>query len=151
MKLARSIMILMMVVLTGCQDDFVSYDKEKLIPSTQKLSIDPEIPEKAPFKPDDIDIAIRNVGKGDAGFMQVEFIKGEKGVSFRTMSGPNGVDYTQETVEISEDLKGRYGERNGTKLLKWNKNDVYYEVFSESNGTTKNLLVTFARNFQSIE
>ncbi|UOQ94259.1 DUF4367 domain-containing protein [Halobacillus shinanisalinarum] len=145
MKKILYLIILITFTLAGCEDGFVSYEKENVIESLEVLSFEPEIPDKIPFTPTDIKVMVGDLGGKQKSYMAVKFInKKGREITFRAIRHPNGLDFTDETVKIEENLEGRYGDQNDTKLLKWDKDGVYYEVFADSDFTSKKELIKIA-------
>ncbi len=140
-------------ILGGCIDgtssnDFVDYNKDKVMQSLEKLSFNPEIPNALPFKPLEIRVNAEDIGSREGKFFKVSFLSEDQDeITFRAIGSQNAIDFTDETVQINENLEGSYGEKESIQILKWKKDDIYYELFVDSDSVSKREMLKIADNF----
>ena len=80
----------------------------------------------------------------------VTFINQDKGkTTFSATKMQNAFNFTNESVKINENLEGRYGERKdeNSKILKWEKDKIYYELVTYDDSVTKEELIKVADSF----
>lgn len=142
--------------LVGCSEEtdskeLVKYNKERVINSLNDASFTPEIPTKLPFGPTEVRVNVEDIGGMENSFIKVSFIsENQKEVTFHATKSQNALDFTDEHVKIQEDLEGKYGEKEKVKILKWNKDDIYYELFVDSDSTSKEEVLNIADNFNQV-
>ncbi|WP_169513898.1 DUF4367 domain-containing protein [Halalkalibacillus halophilus] len=120
------------------------HQKNELGEAIEELSFTPEIPREIPFKAKDIEIT------ADRSLFSVKFIGNDQNeLTYRSSLAPNTFDFTSEKVEIHKDLEGSYGNDQDHKILRWNNEDIFYELLANSNTTSKEELIKVARNVES--
>ncbi|TFB13029.1 DUF4367 domain-containing protein [Filobacillus milosensis] len=156
MKKILYIIMISVFILVGCSEtsgskDFVDYEKEKVVNSLNDLSFDPEIPKLLPFEPTETEIDMRGIGGVENSFIIVTFMSENQGeITFQAGLGINAIDFTEEKVTISENLKGKYGVNDTTKILKWDKNDIYYELLVDSDSISRNEVLEIAKSLYKV-
>lgn len=141
-------------MMVGCTEstgsgDLVDYDKEKIKGSLDRLSFEPEIPDLLPYEPAETMIELMSIGGGENNLLSVTFVSNSKEkITFRASLAENAFGFTDEKVKISDDLEGSYGEKDQMNVLKWDKDQVYYELMSES--VTRDDMLQTAQNFYKI-
>ncbi|WP_028782336.1 DUF4367 domain-containing protein [Thalassobacillus devorans] len=156
MKKIIFIVMVFLLSLVGCSDDtaskeLVDYNKEKVINSLNDVSFTPEVPTKLPFEPKEIRVNLEGVGGMENSFIKVSFIsENQEEVTFQAAKSQNAFDFTEEHVKIQGDIEGKYGEKEKVKILKWNKDDIYYELFVDSDSTSKEEVLNIADNFNQV-
>ncbi|MFD2924056.1 DUF4367 domain-containing protein [Halobacillus naozhouensis] len=144
---------LLLFILGGCTDgtssaELVDYNKAKVIHSLEKLSFNPEIPNALPFKPAEIRVNVEGVGSREGRFFKVSFLSEDRDeITFRALESQNAIDFSDETVQINENLEGSYGEKDNIQILKWEKDDIYYELFVDSDSVSKRKMLKIAGDF----
>ncbi|MFG6147417.1 DUF4367 domain-containing protein [Halobacillus sp. B23F22_1] len=150
--------IAMILVLIGCSNDstsgFIEYKKTKLNEALNELSFKPEIPRILPFNPSKTQVEVESISGEKQNFLFVTFISPDKGkTTFSAAKMQNAFDFTEESVRINDNLEGKYGEREdeNSKILKWEKDKVYYELITYEDGVPKEELIQVADSFYLIE
>ncbi|WP_209481134.1 hypothetical protein [Virgibacillus litoralis] len=153
MRKLAFIFIIVLLISVGCDDksrskELVGYDEEKVVNALPKLSFNPEIPNVLPFKPTETKVNVRNIGGIGNSLLEVLFKNGyQEEVTFRATIGENAIDFTEEEVKIRKNLKGRYGETENRKIMKWQKDNIYYELLVDNNSATKEEVIKIAKSF----
>ncbi|MBM7553581.1 hypothetical protein [Thalassobacillus pellis] len=92
----KGIYLLTVYLLAGCSglpgEDLLKYKQEKLLPVVEKLSIQPNIPHKLPFKPDKIETYIDSFGGRNKNFIEIIFLDDAQKVVFRANTLQNAID-----------------------------------------------------------
>ncbi|MFG6115764.1 DUF4367 domain-containing protein [Halobacillus sp. MO56] len=150
------IVLIFIFSLVGCIDEtdskeLVDYNKERVINALNDLSFTPEVPTKLPFEPTEIRVNVEGIGGMENSFIKVSFIsENQEEITFQASKSQNAFDFTEEDVKINGDLEGKYGEKEKVKILKWNKDDIYYELFVDSDSTSKEEVLNIADNFNQV-
>lgn len=143
-------------ILVGCSDEsgskeLIEYDKEIVVNSLSKLEFNPEVPNVLPFEPTETKIDVMNLGGMDDSFVSVSFVnESQEEITFRAGIAPNAFDFTEEKIKITENLAGRYGEKDNTKILMWDKDNIYYELLADSDSTSKKEMLKIAKSLYRI-
>lgn len=158
MKRYLFLFIAMILVIIGCINNstsgFVEYKKTKLNESLNELSFTPEIPRILPYNPSKTHVEVESISGEKQNFLLVTFISQDKGrTTFSAAKIQNAFDFTEESVKINENLEGKYGERKNenSKILKWEKEKIYYELITYEEGVSKEELVEVADSFYLTE
>jgi|SRR5699024_6179640 len=151
-------MLFTILVTAGCINqqaipkEHVEYDKEKVVNSLSKLTFNPEIPNHLPFEPAEIKVDFMDNEKDSKkNLITISFVNdNQEKVTYRAGKAENAIDFSDEEVNIHENLVGRYGEEENNKILTWNKNNIYYELFTDSNSISKKEVFDIARDFKQV-
>ncbi|REJ05636.1 DUF4367 domain-containing protein [Halobacillus trueperi] len=146
--------IAIIVFLIGCSSNSSSglfeYENTKLNEALKELSFNPEIPKALPYSPSNTKVDAESISGKEQNLLFVTFINQDKGkTTFSATKMQNAFNFTKESVKISENLEGRYGERKdeNSKILKWEKDKIYYELVTYDDSVTKEELVKVADSF----
>ncbi|KAB8127502.1 DUF4367 domain-containing protein [Gracilibacillus oryzae] len=156
MKKSVCIVMTLVLILAGCNfhsdsKEFVDYDKEEITESSHVLTFNPEVPKLLPFEPVETNVDIASLAGMENNYITVRFInEDQEEITYRAGLQKNALEYTEEKVTITENVEGRYGENDGSKILKWDKNNIYYELFVKSGTISKEDMLTIAENFYLI-
>lgn len=156
MKKVSYIVIAFILILVGCSNqstskELVDYDKEKIINSLNELSFNPEIPKLLPFEPIESEVDVADIGGMESSLLSVKFTNESKEeISFSAGKVENTFDFTEEKVKIKNGLEGKYGDENNTKILSWKKDDIYYELFADSDSYSKDEILKIAKSFYEV-
>jgi hypothetical protein len=144
----------MIVFLIGCSNNstsgLVEYENSKVNEALEGLSFNPEIPKALPYSPSITKVDAESLSGKEQNLLFVTFINQDKGkTTFSATKMQNAFNFTKESVKINENLEGRYGEREdeNSKILKWEKDKVYYELVTYDDSVSKEELVKVADSF----
>ncbi|KGX90202.1 DUF4367 domain-containing protein [Pontibacillus marinus] len=144
--------LFILLFMVGCSGDQMhTYNTSKLKHEITKLNFNPMIPKTLPFKPENIKIKTPEMGGGR--MLSVKFYNEDNDyLLLGVMKGQrNVIDFTQDKVVINDSLTGKYGVGpNGGKVLKWEKEDIFYQLSSPQN-FSKDQLIDVAESFVGVE
>ncbi len=141
----------MYFILAGCSPQKMhTYDTSNVGEAVDSLSFDPQVPTEIPFEPSDIQVDTPEIGQGK--MLAIQYTsEGNESFLFRAINeNENALDFTTEDIEISESQQGRYGKNGDLKTLRWENDEVNYEVFANDD-MSKNQLLEIARNTEPLE
>lgn len=151
------IVMLFIFILAGCSDEtnsneLVDYDKESVIYSLNKLEFNPEVPKLLPYEPSKTNVDVHGIGGLENNSITISLVgDNQEKITLHASTLKNTFDFTEEKIKIQENVDGSYGEKDGNRTMKWVKDDVYYELFVNSNSTSKNELLKIAQSFYQIK
>ncbi|QHE52732.1 DUF4367 domain-containing protein [Pontibacillus sp. HMF3514] len=152
MKQIHILVFFVLFIMIGCSGDQMhTYNTSKLKEEITKLRFNPKIPKALPFKAENIEIKTPKMGVGE--MLSVKFYNQDNDyLLLHIMKGQrNVIDFTQDKVVIKNSLTGKYGVGpNGGKVLKWEKEDLFYQLSSSQN-FSKEVLVDVAESFVEVE
>ncbi|GAA0438855.1 hypothetical protein GCM10008983_14700 [Lentibacillus halophilus] len=156
MKKAIYIVMMFIFILVGCSDesgskDLIEYNKEKVISSLSKLEFNPKIPHLLSFEPTETNVEVKELGRLETNYLTVTFVNdNQEEITFRAGTTENAIDFTEEKVNITDNLVGRYGKKDKIKILKWDEDNSYYDLLVDSDSTSKKEILKIAKSFYRI-
>lgn len=148
--------MMFMFILVGCSDEsgtkeLIEYDKEDVLYALNKLNFNLEVPNLLPFEPIETKIDVMSLGGLEDNFITISFInENQQEVTFRAGIVENAIDFTEEKIKITENLAGRYGEKDTFRILKWDKDHIYYELLADRDSTSKKEMLKIAKSLDPI-
>lgn len=153
------ITLIVIFIFAACSDNsgakkFTEYDKEiiNFVNKLNELEFNPEIPKLLPFEPTEAKVDMMSVGGTENNFVTISFISENLDeIILRAGIAENAIDFTEDEIKITESLTGTYGEEGKTKILKWEKDNIYYELFANNDFISKNDILEIAKSFYQID